>query len=181
VESHVDPDAMIHDVGANTGRFSRIVAASGRYVLSHDIDELAVERNYLFNKDKNVENVLPLVLDINNPSPGLGWALEERDSVAQRISEGIVLALALIHHIVISNNVPMSKFASFLHRLAKIVIIEFVPKQDSQVQRLLATREDIFPHYDVEHFQEEFASYFRIREARKIENSERTLFVLERL
>jgi ribosomal protein L11 methylase PrmA len=181
VNSYVGTGEIIHDVGANTGRFSRIVAASGHYVLSHDIDDQAVERNYLFNKANGVGNVLPLVLDLNNPSPSLGWALEERDSSPKRIAGHTILALALIHHIVIANNVPMSRLALFFHRLAKTLIIEFVPKDDSQVRRLLATREDIFPNYDVQHFQQEFARYFRICDSRPIGDSGRTLFVLERL
>jgi hypothetical protein len=181
VNSFVAADETIHDLGANTGKFSRIVAASGRQVLSHDIDELAVERNYLFNKEHGVRNVLPLVLDLNNPSPALGWALEERESLVQRVSGDVILALALIHHLLISNNVPMSSLASFFHRLAKTLIIEFVPKEDSQVRRLLATREDKFPDYNIEHFRREFARYFRIRDTQPIGNSGRTLFVMERL
>jgi ribosomal protein L11 methylase PrmA len=181
VDSYVAADDIVHDFGANTGKFSRLIAATGRYVLSHDIDELAVERNYLFNKKNDVGNVLPLVLDLNNPSPALGWALEERESLAQRAAGGVVLALALIHHIVISNNVPMSSLASYFHKLARILIIEFVPKDDSQVRRLLATREDKFPDYDIDHFRQEFSRYFAIREAQPIRQSGRTLFVLERL
>lgn len=181
VESYVPADETIHDFGANTGRFSRLIAASGRYVLSHDIDELAVDRNYLFNRENDVRNVLPLVLDLNNPSPALGWALEERASLTERVAGGVVLALALIHHMLISNNVPMASLASYFHTLAKTLIIEFVPKEDSQVRRLLATREDKFPDYSIEHFQREFSRYFRICDTQPIRESGRILFVLERL
>ena len=181
VNKYVNANETIHDVGSNTGRFSRIVSGSGRYVVSHDIDELAVERNYQINKENNIENVLPLVLDLNNPSPGLGWALEERDSLRQRIDGDVILALALIHHIVISNNVPMNSLATFFRDIASKLIIEFVPKEDSQVMRLLATREDIFPDYDLEHFESVFARYFRVLEKKKIEDTERTLFVMERI
>lgn len=180
VDSYVEPGETIHDVGGNTGKFSRLVASSGYTVLSHDIDELAVERNYLFNKENSIKNVLPLVLDLGNPSPGLGWALEERDSLTQRIDGDVIMALALIHHIVISNNVPMNALAKFFCKLANKLIIEFVPKEDTQVKRLLATRKDIFPHYDIEHFELDFCRYFDILDKRKIENTERTLFVLAR-
>jgi hypothetical protein len=91
-----------------------------------------------------------------------------------------VLALALIHHMLISNNVPMASLASYFHKLAKTLIIEFVPKEDSQVRRLLATREDKFPDYSIEHFQREFSRYFRIRDTQPIRESGRILFVLER-
>ncbi len=180
VDAYVGADETIHDIGGNTGKFSRLVAVSGRYLLSHDIDELAVERNYLFNKENHIHNVLPLVLDLGNPSPGLGWALEERDALAQRIDGHVIMALALIHHIAISNNVPMTHIASFFSRLASKLIIEFVPKEDSQVMRLLATRKDIFPHYDIEHFEVAFSPYFSILDKRKIEDTERTIFVLKR-
>lgn len=181
VDKYVNAKETIHDFGSNTGRFSRLVAKSGRYVLSHDIDEMAVERNYRTNKDNSVENVLPLVLDLNNPSPGLGWALEERDSIRQRVSGDVILALALIHHIVLSNNVPITSVASFFHQIASKLIIEFVPKEDSQVMRLLATRQDIFPNYNVDHFEHVFTRKFRVLDKRKIENTERTLFMLERI
>jgi ribosomal protein L11 methylase PrmA len=177
----VAADAIVHDIGANTGKFSRIVAATGRYVLSHDIDELAVERNYVFGKAKGVRNILPLVLDLNNPSPALGWALEERESLAQRVANSVVLALALIHHIVIANNVPMSSAARCFAALARTLIIEFVPKDDSQVQRLLSTREDKFPDYGIEHFRLAFARYYAIRDEQPVGRSGRILFVLERL
>ena len=180
VDSRVAADAIVHDVGANTGKFSRLIAATGRYVLSHDIDELAVERNFHFNKANGVRNVLPLVLDLNNPSPALGWALEERESLAQRAANSVVLALALIHHIVIANNVPMSSAASYFATLARTLIIEFVPKNDSQVQRLLSTREDKFPEYDIEHFRLAFSRYYAIREEQPVGRSGRTLFLLER-
>jgi hypothetical protein len=179
LDKYVDAGETIHDIGGNTGRFSRLAAASGHYVLSHDIDELAVERNYLFNRDNRVDNVLPLVLDLANPSPGLGWALEERDPLTRRIDGDVIMALALIHHIVISNNVPMAKVASFFRRLASKLIIEFVPKEDSQVRRLLTTREDIFPDYDVEQFEKEFTHHFIVRDKRKIADTDRTLYVLE--
>lgn len=181
VHSCVSADAIVHDVGANTGKFSRMIAATGRYALSHDVDELAVERNYLFNRANGIRNILPLVLDLNNPSPALGWALEERDSLTQRAADGVVLALALIHHLVISNNVPMSSVAGYFATLARTLIIEFVPKDDSQVQRLLSTREDKFPDYDIEHFRLAFARYYAIRDEQPVGRSGRTLFVLERL
>ena len=179
VNKYVDADETIHDVGGNTGKFSRLVAP-GRYVLSHDIDELAVERNYLTNKETRINNVLPLVLDLTNPSPGLGWALEERDSLLQRVDSGAVMALALIHHLVIANNVPMHEVAAFFHRLASKLIIEFVPKEDSQVRRLLASREDIFPDYEITHFEQAFERHFSILEKRNVEDTLRTVFVMQR-
>jgi hypothetical protein len=171
---------VTHDIGANTGRFSRLVAGPERYVVSHDIDELAVERNYQETKRLGTNVVLPLVLDLTNPSPPLGWALEERSSAPERISGGTVLALALVHHLAISNNVPLPHVASLFGRLARTLIIEFVPKEDSQVRRLLATREDIFPDYTLPSFEAAFVPLFEITHRVAVPGTERTLFAMRR-
>jgi len=180
IEKHTDEADTIHDFGSNTGRFSRLIAKTGRYVLSHDIDEVAVERNYGLNKEQGVEDVLPLILDLSNPSPALGWAHTERDSLLQRMENDVVVALALIHHLAISNNVPLPELGNFFSLSAKKLIIEFVPKEDSQVQRLLSTREDIFPTYDLTNFESAFGRNFEILEKVDIGETLRTLYVMER-
>ena len=180
VEETVSPADTIHDLGANTGRFSRLVAGPHRYVVSHDIDELAVERNYTETKEAGMP-VLPLVLDLANPSPAIGWALEERSSALERISGGAVLALALVHHLAISNNVPLPYLASFFGRVAKTLIIEFVPKEDSQVRRLLATREDVFPDYSEANYEAEFSKLFEITQRHQVPGTVRTLYAMRRL
>ena len=180
VDAVADPADLIHDIGANTGRFSRLLAGPGRYVVSHDIDELAVERHYVRNRSEGVEHVLPLLLDLTNPSPSIGWSLEERTSAIERVSRGTVIALALVHHLAISNNVPLDGVAALFHRLANTLIIEFVPKEDSQVQRLLASREDVFPRYTFEEFLRVFSAMFEVREQHHVPGTSRTLFAMRR-
>ncbi len=90
------------------------------------------------------------------------------------------MALALIHHLAISNNVPLGKIADFLSRMCDSLIIEFVPKSDSQVQRLLATRDDVFPDYVEAAFEQEFERYFSIERPVRIEDSERTLYLMRK-
>ncbi len=136
--------AGVWDLGANTGVFSRVASEMDIPTLSFDIDPAAVDCNYRQVRQEKEENILPLLLDLTNPSSGLGWEGRERDSLMQRGPAECVLALALIHHLVISNNVPLARAASFFAQLSTYVIIEFVPKEDGQVQRLLASREDIF-------------------------------------
>ena len=177
LQKHAPVGGIVHDLGANTGRFSRIAAKHAGHVVSHDIDELAVERNYQSARRNSTEtNVLPLVLDLTNPSPAIGWNSQERDSFGTRCHADVVLALALIHHIAISNNTPLEKVAEFLQPICKKLIIEFVPKGDSQVDRLLATREDIFGEYDEAHFESAFGQHFELLEKHAVAGTTRTLY-----
>jgi len=170
---------LVWDFGANTGAFSRIAQAAGAYTVAFDIDPAAVELNYLEARQKNDENLLPLLLDLTNPSPALGWANQERESLGSRGPADVLLALALIHHLAISNNVPLPKLADFFARLGRWLVIEFVPKSDSQVQTLLAARQDVFPEYTREAFEAAFGSHFRIQEAAPLEDSQRVLYLME--
>lgn len=171
----------VWDLGGNTGRFSRIASDQGIFTLSCDIDAGAVERNYLETQAKKEKNILPLVMDLTNPSSGLGWHHQERESFAERGPADALFALALIHHLAIGNNVPLPQVADFFSDLGQWLIIEFVPKSDSQVKRLLATREDIFPNYTKEGFEEAFSYYFNIKRQDPVQDSERTLYLMEHL
>ena len=171
---------IVWDLGANTGVFSRVSSKQGKLTISFDIDPAAVEKNYLEAQKNNEEDILPLVLDLSNPSSGIGWNHTERMSLVCRAPADTVQALALIHHLAISNNLPLKKIASFFFDISNSLIIEFVPKTDSQVQRLLATREDIFVDYTQEAFESEFKAYFRIVDSKKISESERTIYFMEK-
>jgi len=170
---------LVWDLGGNTGVFSREAASSGAFTVSFDIDPAAVEQNYQTVKSKKELNVLPLVLDLTNPSPALGWDNNERDSFSARGPVDMILALAVIHHLAISNNVPLPQLADFFAKCCRWLVIEFVPKSDSQVQRLLTSREDIFPDYSQEGFEEAFSSRFTTHRAEIIRDSKRTLFLME--
>ena len=172
--------ASVWDLGANTGIFSRIASEKNIPTISFDVDPAAVEKNYQICKEKNETNILPLVLDLTNPSGGIGWANQERMSFIERGPVDTVFALALIHHLAISNNLPLINIAEFFSSICKFLIIEFVPKNDSQVKKLLLTREDIFDKYDKENFEKDFDNYFNIRKYLKIEGSERYLYLMEK-
>jgi hypothetical protein len=171
--------AMVWDLGANNGVFSRVVSSAGPYVVSFDIDPAAVEQNYRQVKNDKTENLLPLLLDLTNPTPAIGWANRERDSFGARGPADMVLALALIHHLAISNNVPLPQLADFFAETGKWLVIEFVPKPDSQVQKLLVSRKDIFPNYTREGFESAFKARFTIHETVEIHESERVLYLME--
>lgn len=170
----------VWDLGANTGVYSRLASSRGIDTLAFDVDPAAVEKNYREQRDRHERHILPLVMDLTNPSPNLGWNGEERASLRDRGPADLAMALALIHHLAISNNVPLDRVAEFFHGICRALIIEFVPKDDSQVKRLLSTREDIFPNYTREGFEDAFARFFTIRRATPIGGSARTLYLMER-
>lgn len=169
----------IWDLGANVGIFSRIASDREIKTVAFDIDPVAVEKNYQECVAKNEKNLLPLVLDLTNPSPAIGWENNERLSMMDRGPTQTVFALALIHHLAISNNLPFEKIAAFFRRLCQFLIVEFVPKSDSQIQRLLVTREDIFDRYTQPDFERVFSRNFTIHEAVPITDSERTIYLME--
>ena len=174
----VEP-ALAWDLGANTGVFSRVVGETSSNIISFDIDPAAVEQNYLQIKKEKAQNILPLLLDLTNPSPAIGWANRERESFGSRGPADMVLALAVIHHLAISNNVPLAQLAEFFANTGRWLVIEFVPKSDSQVKKLLVSREDIFPNYTRDGFEFAFKEKFIVHEMINIRESERVLCLME--
>jgi len=166
----------VWDLGANTGEYSRSARALAEQVIAFDIDPAAVERNYLRARAEDERGILPLRMDLTNPSPALGWAHRERLSLEQRGPADALLALALVHHLAIGHNLPLDRIAAHFARLGRRLIIEFVPKTDSQVQRMLRARPDIFPHYTRDGFEAAFRTRFRIDTARPVPDSERILY-----
>jgi ribosomal protein L11 methylase PrmA len=171
----------VWDLGANTGEYSRAAREVAPSVIAFDLDPAAVERNYRRVKAEHEPGILPLLLDLTNPSPALGWAHRERLSLEERGPADVLLALAVVHHLAIGHNLPLERVASFLARLGRHLIVEFVPKSDSQVQRLLRDRPDIFPDYTAEGFEAAFRSCFRIERAVPVADSERTLYLMTAL
>jgi SAM-dependent methyltransferase len=168
----------VWDLGANTGEYSRAAREGASLVVSFDMDAAAVERNYRRVRAEQEAGILPLLLDLTNPSPAQGWGGHERLSLEERGPADAVLALALIHHLAIGHNLPLERIASYLRRLGRLLIIEFVPKSDSQVIRLLLSRPDIFPGYTKEGFEGAFSRHYHIRSMSRIEDSERWLYCM---
>ena len=122
-------------------------------MIAFDQDASSVEHHWRSLSAEARASVLPLVMDLTNPSPALGWALEERRSLIQRGPADLVLALALVHHLAIGNNVPLEGIAALFAKLGRQAIVEFVPKEDPMTQHLLAARKDVFPDYTLEGFR----------------------------
>ena len=116
---------------------------------------------------------MPFICDLLNPSPAIGWNNKERKSWKERGNPDVIFALALIHHLCISDNIPLNYLASFFAELTSYLIIEFVPKDDSQVQILLASREDIFTEYTQDCFEQYFFLFFDIMKNIKIPDTKK--------
>jgi hypothetical protein len=171
----------VWDLGANTGEFSRLAARSGAFVVGIDGDPTCIDRLYRDRRgdDGATLPILPLVMDLANPSPALGWNHEERPSLAERGPADLALALAILHHLVLSSNVPMARVAEWLARLASSVVLEFVPPSDPMAARLIRNRRGEHLRYDLETFRDSFAAYFEFEKETHLENG-RLLFLLAR-
>jgi len=170
-----NPGSLCVDLGANAGEYSRIVAPYFQQVVACDMDETVITDVYR----RKTENILPLLIRLENPTPAFGWANNERASFIQRIAKAdLTMALALVHHLCIGNNVPVAKLADFFGSMSKKLIIEFVPKSDVQVSRLLVTREDVFDDYTLDNFTKEFSRLFNIQKKEVVPGSDRVLFYM---
>lgn len=168
----------VWDCGANTGEFSRIASKKGILTVSMDFDPGTVDQNYQQALKEKDANIFPIVVDLTVPTPSIGWANQERKSLLSRSPADLVLALALIHHLAITNNVPLGQVAQLFAGMAKRLVIEFVPKGDPKVQTLLANRDDIFPDYTPEGFEAAFEKYFLIEQKSSIQDSQRILYLM---
>jgi len=168
------------DLGANTGRFSAIAAAQGYRVLSFDIDPAAAERHYRALRAAGRTDTTPIVMDLADPSPGLGWAGRERASLVERANADVILALALVHHLGIGRNVPLAMVMDLFADLAPQAIVEWVPRGDPMVDVLLASREDVFLDYTTEGFEAAVASCYDVASRTPIAGSPRVLYHLVR-
>ncbi len=167
------------DMGSNTGDFSLISSKKGIQTISIDFDFLAIERIYQRCINDGINNILPLLININSPTPAIGWANEERKSFLSRCCVDTVLALAIIHHLTISNNIPFDKIAGMFSNMCNHLIIEFIPKSDTQIKKMLSTREDIFSNYTQQYFEKAFSNYFTIEKIDKIDESERFIYLMK--
>lgn len=170
----------VWDFGANTGLFSLLASSRGIPTVAFDIDHAAVTRNYRECRKNKQTNLLPLVLDLANPTSGFGWSNQERMSLQERGPADLALALALLHHLRISDNIPFEKIAPFFAEICQWLLIEYVPKSDPMVQKLLENREDIFFDYHEKAFEQCFKNYFDQINRYDIEGMDRKLYLFRK-
>jgi SAM-dependent methyltransferase len=164
----------VWDIGCNTGQFSRIAAAGCKQVVSTDIDHVAVER--LFLNPETPVNILPLVQNIADPSPNWGWRNRERSDLQTRSQPDLVLCLALIHHVVITANIPLAEFIDWLAGLTDKLVIEYVSRRDDKVETLLRNKEDKYQDYSRESLEASLKRHFKISRQQEVNNGDRTLY-----
>ncbi len=170
---------LVWDLGANTGTFSRIAAQHSQMVVAVDGDQDAVEMLYREAHDGNLRNIIPLVMDISNLSPGQGWAGHERTAFDQRRSPDMVLCLALVHHLRISANIPLSLLIDWLRSLDAAVIIEFIGRNDEMLQKLLENKRENYADYTAKGFETEVGGRFAVRDRLKLKGGMREMLLLE--
>ena len=172
--------ASVLDVGCNTGDYSRIAADGGATVFATDFDVGAVEQMYRrLRKEPN--SITPMVVDIANPSPGIGYMNAERPSFLDRARPDCVLALAVIHHLLVGANLPMASIRDLFAALArKHLVLEFVPTDDVMFRKLIEFRVNLFDHVTLDHCLAVFSEKFTLLRQDPIRNSPRTLLLFEK-
>ena len=171
-------DQLVLDLGCNDGTYSRTAVRAGAYVIAVDSDEAVVDQLYTSIRGERRGRILPLVLDLADPSPGIGWRGRERLAFLDRARPDVVLCLALLHHLVIGRSVPLNEVVDWLRSFDARVVVEFVAPTDPMATRLLANKPPgIHADYRIEVFERELDRRFRIRDRAPL--STRTLFVAE--
>jgi SAM-dependent methyltransferase len=174
-----DP-GLVLDLGANDGAYSLLAAEHAAYVVAVDGDEMVMDALYRRLRSEGNENILPLVMNLVDPSGGLGWRNRERAPFCERVQPDLVLALALVHHVAIAANVPLPEVVSWLRSFGGRVVVEFVDVDDVQVKRLLANKPPgLFDDYGREAFERLLAEQFLVHEQQRLPNATRTLYLAE--
>lgn len=171
---------IVWDIGSNDGRFSRISSKYSDRVFSMDFDWRCVEHNYIENIKSLTENVISLQLDLVNPSPSIGWLNEERASIFTRLEKpDLILALAMMHHI-INSNIPFIRFLEMLSKTNKHVILEYIPRDDPKAEKIFSSRSEDFKYINKNEFEALLRLQFKIIDSKKLSNTKRELYILEK-
>lgn len=172
---------LVLDLGANDGRYARLAARHADQVVAVEQDPAVVDRLYRHLRADRDRRILPLLMDLADPSPGGGWRGVERASFAARAAADVVLALAVVHHLAIGRNVPLPEVVDCLVGLVRPggrILVEFVHPQDPMARRLLANKPaGLFPDYRPEVFARLLAARCRIERRVDLPTGTRTLYL----
>lgn len=167
------------DVGANEGEFSELLSNENIFTISADFDHFSINNLYKKIKNAAIKNWVPLLLDASAPSPAIGVNNLERSAFTNRVKTDLVMALALIHHLALGKNIPFDDIARFLKNFGKLLIIEFVPKEDEKVRIMLHQKKDVYQWYTKQNFLASFSQEYKIIHTEDIADSGRTLYLME--
>ncbi|HEY9361855.1 MAG TPA: hypothetical protein VIQ00_01235 [Chitinophagaceae bacterium] len=183
VESWIDKSKArtAADLGANEGEFSTLLGQKNIQTLAADFDAFCINRLYKRIKSSQEKNVLPLVINLANPSPSIGVNNQERNSFIDRTNVDLALALALIHHLCVGRNIPFDMVAAFFKSVCSTLIIEFVPKEDEKVKFMLQQKKDIYDWYKEENFVNAFSEYFEVIDKQIISGTQRVLYLMKKI
>jgi hypothetical protein len=169
---------LVWDMGCNDGAYSRIAAEHAVGVVAFDSDHPTVEALYRSLREQGDRRILPLVANLADPSPGLGWRGRERRTLEDRGMPDLALALALVHHVSITANVPVAEFLDWLRGLECTLVIEFPRREDPMVQRLLSgKREGSNADYRLETFEAALEERFRVERREELPSGMRVLYL----
>jgi len=168
---------LVWDMGCNDGAYARIAAEHAEHVVAFDYDPATVEALYRSLREEGERRILPLVVDLADPSPGLGWRGMERRPLEARGTPDLALALALVHHVSITANVPVAELLDWLRGLGATLVIEFPKREDPMVRRLLSgKREGSNADYELDVFERELASRFEVERREELPSGTRVLY-----
>ena len=173
------PGDTVLDLGCNTGFFARAAAAAGKKCIAVDADHDCIEKLFRDCGESPGLNILPLVTDLSNPSPSIGWSSGERMSFTERCRADACFALALVHHLYFAKNISFTQMATFFFALAPRLIVEFVPASDPRVTDLNRERKKDATQYTEEHFLKAFEGRAVLMERVEVGGSGRILFMLK--
>jgi hypothetical protein len=170
------------DLGANDGYFSKILAEKEASVIAVDSDWQCINNLYQFTRQHPGMDILPLCVDIADPTPATGFNNAERASFTDRMPADLVVALALLHHLALGRNLPLSKIAAYLATLTRTwLILEFIPLTDPKARDLIRNRKDFSTPYEKTVMEAEFEQYFVIERQVSIPGTERTLYRMKKI
>ncbi|HWB57589.1 MAG TPA: class I SAM-dependent methyltransferase [Gaiellaceae bacterium] len=168
---------LVWDLGCNDGRYTRVAAREADYAVAVDGDAAVIERLYRALREEGSSRILPLVGDLADPSPGLGWRHEERRPLEERGRPELTLCLALVHHVSLSSNIPVAEFLDWLAGLGTELVIEFPTREDPMVRRLLDRKAPgANPDYETDAFERALAERWRIDRRETLPSGTRILY-----
>lgn len=167
----------VWDLGCNDGTYARIAARTATSVVAIDGDHPTVEQLYRSLRTEGDDKVLPLVMNLADPSPGLGWRNVERRPLHERTPPELVLCLALVHHLAIGSNVPIDEVTAWLRSFECPVAVEFVSRDDAMVQRMLGDKPIEHRDYCTEAFESSLSRRFTVERREPLTSGTRTLYL----